>query len=73
MGILYDGKPNNLIIMQGWTYSYWAGAVTIEQSTSGHVFLLGGRLVSWQSQKQATMALLSTSEAEYMVNVVAIK
>jgi hypothetical protein len=54
MGILYDGKPNNLIIMQGWTYSYWAGAVTTERSTSGHVFLLGGRLVSWQSQKQAT-------------------
>jgi hypothetical protein len=58
--------------MQGWTYSYWAGVVTTRRSTSGYVFLLGGRLVSWQNQKQATMAL-STSEAEYMVAVVAIE
>jgi hypothetical protein len=35
------------------------------QSTSGHVFLMAGKLVTWSSKRQTTVAL-STVEAEYV-------
>ena len=35
------------------------------KSTSGYIFQLGNKVVSWSSKKQATVAL-SLAEAEYI-------
>ena len=43
----------------------WAGDSDDCHSTSGNLFLMTGRAVSWLSKKQAIVAL-STSEAEYV-------
>ncbi|XP_006593273.1 uncharacterized protein LOC114379003 [Glycine soja] len=62
-GILYKAdKDFNLI---GYTDSDWAGSTNDRKSTSGYVFLLGNKAISWASKKQTTVAL-SSAEAEYM-------
>jgi len=45
--------------------SDYAGDVDGQKSTEGHMFFVGGGLVSWASKRQETVAL-STVEAEYM-------
>ena len=45
--------------------SDWAGSIDDRRSTSGYVFQLGSKSISWSSKKQATVAL-SSSEAEYV-------
>ena len=42
----------------------WAGDPTDRRSTTGHCFLLGSSLISWQSKKQSFVARSST-KAEY--------
>ncbi|CAL2268253.1 unnamed protein product [Prunus armeniaca] len=49
----------------GYTDSDWEGAIDDRKSTSGHVFFLGSKVISWSSKKQSTVAL-STAEAEYI-------
>ena len=44
---------------------YRGGCVNDRKSTSGYVFLLGSRAISWSSNKQATTTLSST-EAKYI-------
>lgn len=44
----------------------WASNVDDQKSTTGGVFFLGGRLVSWTSKKQSCTSQ-STAEAEYVV------
>ena len=47
----------------------WAGSVDDRKSTSGGVFFLGKRLVSWTSKKKNCISQ-STIEAKYVVVVV---
>ena len=49
----------------GYIDSDYAGDVDGRKSTEGHMFFVGGELVSWASKRQETVAL-STVEAEYM-------
>jgi len=49
----------------GYVNSDCAGDVDGQKSTEGHMFFVGGGLVSWASKCQETIAL-STIEAEYM-------
>ena len=49
----------------GYSDSDFAGDSTDRKSTSGHIFFLGGMVVSWSSQKQSIVAL-SLCEAEYI-------
>ena len=51
--------------LTGYSDADWAGDIDGRHSTSGNVFFLAGRAVSWLSKKQATVAL-STAEAEYV-------
>ena len=51
--------------LTGYTDSDWAGSIDDRKSTSGYVFQLGSKSISWSSKKQATVAL-SSSEAEYI-------
>jgi len=62
-GLLYDAEENNKLI--GFTDSDWAGSIDDRKSTSGYVFLLGSRVISWSSKKQGIVAL-SSAEPEYI-------
>jgi hypothetical protein len=62
LSLLYtpsDGK------LTGYTDSDWARDTSDRRSTSGYVMTLGKTPISWQTKKQATVAL-SSCEAEYM-------
>uniref|UniRef100_A0A803L0D4 Reverse transcriptase Ty1/copia-type domain-containing protein n=1 Tax=Chenopodium quinoa TaxID=63459 RepID=A0A803L0D4_CHEQI len=62
-GIMYKSEIDYKLI--GYTDSDWAGSIDDRRSTSGYVFQLGSKSVSWSSRKQATVAL-SSAEAEYI-------
>lgn len=62
-GILYEADRD--FNLTGYTDSDWAGSTDDRKSTSGYVFLLGNKAISWASKKQTTVAL-SSAEAEYM-------
>eukprot|EP00253_Pinus_taeda_P020111 PITA_20111 len=49
----------------GFTDADWVGSPTDRKSTSGGIFSIGSRVVSWYSRKQRFVALSST-EANYM-------
>jgi len=51
--------------LQGYCDADWAGDLDDRHSITGHVFGMSGAAVTWNSKKQATVAL-STTEAEYM-------
>ncbi|XP_016549353.1 secreted RxLR effector protein 161-like [Capsicum annuum] len=62
-GIFYrNGEKADLI---GFTDSDYAGDQDGRKSTSGYVFILGIRVVSWSSKKQ-TVVTLSSTEAEFV-------
>lgn len=54
-----------------YTDADWASDVDKRRSCSGHVILMSNAAISWQSKRQATVALSST-EAEYMAMSAAI-
>ena len=56
-----NNSPYDLVI---YTDSDWAGERGDCKSTGGHVSIINGRPVSWQSKKQSTVARSST-ESEY--------
>jgi hypothetical protein len=58
----FTGGNNRLI---GYSDSDLGGDIDERKSTTGVLFFLGEKVVTWQSQKQKTVAL-STCEAEYM-------
>ena len=60
--LCYQGS--NLTV-RGYTDADWAGDGDERKSTSGFVFLLGNRAISWSSKKQSCIAL-STMEAEFV-------
>ena len=70
-GITYGGQEE-LLLVEGYSDSDWAGDKESRKSTSGFIFMLNRGPVSWCSKKQATVALSST-EAEYIALTLAAK
>ena len=62
-GINYDG--NRPLELLGYSDADWAGDKDTRKSTGSYVFTMLGGAVTWESKRQATVALSST-EAEYM-------
>ena len=62
-GIIYKAESDCDLI--GYTDSDWAGSIDDRKSTTGYIFLLGSKIISWATKKQKTVAL-SSAEAEYM-------
>eukprot|EP00253_Pinus_taeda_P028389 PITA_28389 len=58
-------KQTEGLKLQGVTDANWAGSPSDRKSTSGGIFNLGSRAVSWYSKKLRSVAL-SSLEAEYM-------
>lgn len=56
----------------GYSDADYAGDVETRRSTSGYVFMFGGGVISWGSERQKSVAL-STTESEYMAASHAIK
>jgi hypothetical protein len=69
-GLTYHG--NTSTTLHGWTDSDWASDPDSRRSITGYSFLLGGAAISWQSQKQQTVALSST-EAEFIAGAATAK
>eukprot|EP00253_Pinus_taeda_P031084 PITA_31084 len=67
-GILYSSSET--FRLTGYTESDWAGSVDDRKSTSGYVFHMGSRAISWASKKQPVVAL-STAEVEYVATTTA--
>jgi len=63
VGLWYPNKAT--LNLNGYSNSYFAGCKLDRKSTSGTCHLLGASLISWNSKKQACIAL-STAEAEYI-------
>ena len=49
----------------GYTDSDWTGSIDDHKSTSGYLFCLGTKPISWSSKKQKSVAL-SSAEVEYI-------
>ena len=60
---MYGGQDK--LILEGYSDSDWVGDKENYKSTSGYIFMLNRRSVSWCSKKQSTVALLST-EVKYI-------
>ena len=63
-GLFY--KKGEKLELFGFTDSDYAGDQDDRRGTSGYVFMLGTRAVSWSSKKQQIVSL-STTEAEFIV------
>ena len=64
MGLWYPCDSN--ITLSGFSYSDYAGCKLDMKSTSGTCHLLGSSLISWNSKKQACVAL-SIAEVGYIL------
>ena len=62
-GLGYDGYHD--FKLSGYTDVDWAGSIADKKSTYGCCFSLGSAMISWQSKKQSSIALI-TAEAEYI-------
>ena len=62
-GLHYVKEEDNSLI--GYTDSDWAGSIDDRKSTSGYVFCLGTKPITWSSKKQSTIAL-SSAKAKYI-------
>ena len=63
-GIFYKKRGDDELA--AYTDSDYAGDLEDRKSTSGYVFLLSSRAVSWSTRKQPVVSL-STTEAEFIV------
>jgi hypothetical protein len=59
-GIKYTDASD--VELTGYSDSDWAGNPDDRRSTTGYVFGIGSRVVSWSSKKQPTISLSSTEE-----------
>ena len=57
---------SNGFTLYAYTYVDWLGSMNEKKSTSGGIFFLGARLVSWLSKKQDCISQ-STAKVEYVV------
>ncbi|GAU45313.1 hypothetical protein TSUD_300420 [Trifolium subterraneum] len=64
-GMMYKGKTDKGLIIQGWSESDYAGDHDDRRSTSGYVFTMGESAICWSSKKQPIVTL-STTEAEFV-------
>ncbi|KAK8947207.1 hypothetical protein KSP39_PZI006814 [Platanthera zijinensis] len=64
-GLMYTQSGNEEEVLIGFSDSDWAGSADDRKSTSGFVFQVGGKSISWNSKKQQCTAL-SSAEAEYI-------
>ena len=62
-GVVFQAEKDNKLV--GYSDSDWAGSIDDRKSTSGNVFFLGTKPISWSSKKQSTVAM-SSAEAEYI-------
>ncbi|XP_045809810.1 uncharacterized mitochondrial protein AtMg00810-like [Trifolium pratense] len=62
-GLWYKKQEKDELI--GWSDSDYAGDLDDRKSTSGYVFMIGSKAVSWSSKKQPIVTL-STTEAEFI-------
>ena len=69
-GIFFVNKVN--LNLNGFSDADYARDEGTRKSTSGYAFMLGSSIVSWCSQKQRTVALLTT-ESEYVAACQSIK
>jgi hypothetical protein len=67
-----QGTRNYCLVLGGskvelsaWCDADWANDKDTRRSVTGYIFKLGDGVISWQSKRQATVAMSST-EAEYM-------
>jgi hypothetical protein len=68
LGLHYNNNNQHQggeIELIGYCDADWGGNLTDRKSTTGYCTMMNGNLVSWQSKKQATVAL-SSAEAQYM-------
>jgi hypothetical protein len=73
-GLCYQGRPilDRVVDIHGFKDADWAGDLDHRRSTSGYVFNLFGRAISWMSKRQVVVAL-STTKFEYMASTHASK
>lgn len=62
-GIVLNGMKQSEL--HGYADANWAADLDTRRSTTGYLFMLNNSLISWKSQRQATVATSST-ESEYM-------
>ena len=72
LGIIYGGEDGGDLIIKGYSDSDWTRDHATKESTSGFIFMLNGRTVSWCSKNQATVVLSSIKE-EYVALTLAAK
>lgn len=70
-GIKYQGHGDN-VTLTGYSDADYARDTATRRSTTGYIFLMSGRAVSWTSQRQGIVSL-STTEAEYVAASTASK
>jgi hypothetical protein len=63
----------NNLWLQGYINMDWANYVNTQKSMSSYIFLLKGKIISWQCHKQMTMALFSTKKCSYITIASIIK
>ena len=59
-GLYYDRDHDYKLY--GYTYSYWAGSASYNNSTSGGCYFLGSTMISWFSKKKSSVALSMAKE-----------
>ena len=67
-----SGSSDAKLAVLGYCDSDWGASIDDRRSVSGTVFTIAGGAVTWQAQKQKSVAL-STVEAEYMAACQAAK
>ena len=67
-----SGSSGSMLAVLGHCDSDWGGSIDDRRSVSGTVFTIAGGAVTWQAQRQKSVAL-STVEAEYMAACQAAK
>jgi len=70
--LTYSGSSDSKLAVLGHCDSDWGGSIDDRRSVSGTVFTIAGGAVTWQAQRQKSVAL-STVEAEYMAACQAAK
>ncbi|MCH99616.1 hypothetical protein A2U01_0020630 [Trifolium medium] len=66
LGIMYKRGASEVLQLDGWSGSDYAGDLDDRKSTSGYVFKLGSGATSWSSKKQPIVTLSTNTKAEFV-------